>query len=108
MELVVAAGTGPSSWTDWLSFGFLGALVLLGATFTAVRIVRANQPREKQLARVAAKLDGRPTVYFRRIEIGLSIEDLAWLAGSRGYSVAIGSAKHYKFVYTPQYPGRVG
>ncbi|WP_372671680.1 hypothetical protein [Amycolatopsis kentuckyensis] len=108
MELVVAAGTAPSSWTDWLSFGFLSGLVLLGMTLTAVRIVRSRQPREKQLARVAAELDGRPAVYFRTMEIGLSIEDLAWVAGSRGYSLIVNRpGRHYKFVYTPHYPGRV-
>ncbi|MFJ9781766.1 hypothetical protein ACIRSS_19435 [Amycolatopsis sp. NPDC101161] len=86
----------------------MGGLVATGLTMTIVRIVRSTKPREKQMARLAAELDGRNQVYLRMIENGLAEQDLAWVAGTRGYSVIVHrSFKCYEFVYTPHQPGRI-
>jgi hypothetical protein len=58
---------------------------------------------------LAANLDGRRQVYFRKMEIGLTQEDLLRVAHSRGYSLIdhrVG--KYYEFVFTPHQPGRLG
>lgn len=86
----------------------MGGVALAGLTLTIVRAARSTKPREKQMADLAAQLDGRNQVYVRMIENGLAEQDLACVAGSRGYSVIVHrSLKYYEFVYTPNQPGRI-
>ncbi|WP_309235655.1 hypothetical protein [Amycolatopsis sp. SID8362] len=86
----------------------MGLVAVGGLTLTIVRTARSMRPREKQMALLAAELDGRAQVYLRMIENGLTEQDLAWVAGSRGYSVIVHRAfKYYEFVYTPHQPGRI-
>ena len=90
-----------------IAYVFWGGLVAAGLTLTIVRIVRSAKPREKQMARLATRLDGRSQVCIRMIENGLSREDLLLVARSRGYSLIVHEfGKYYEFVYTPYQPGR--
>jgi hypothetical protein len=86
----------------------MGVVVVGGLTATIVRTRRSMKPREHQMAVLAAELDGRRQVYFRKMEVGLAQEDLLRVAYSRGYSLIdhrVG--KYYEFVYTPHQPGRL-
>ncbi len=86
----------------------MGVVVIAGLTLTIVRALRSTKPREEQMARLAAQLDGRNQVYIRKMEIGLSREDLLRVLHSRGYSLIdhrVG--KYYEFVFTPHQPGRI-
>jgi hypothetical protein len=104
----LAAGFDASSTTDWLIFALFGVVILGGLTLTVVRTVRSMKPREKQMAKLAAELDGRNQVYIRMIENGLTVDDLALVARSRGYSLIVHRhLRCYEFVYTPHQPGRV-
>jgi hypothetical protein len=101
-------GFDPSSPSDWLIFALFGVVIIGGLTLTFVRTRRSMKPREHQMAVLAGELDGRPQVYFRKMEIGLAQEDLLRVAHSRGYSLIdhrVG--KYYEFVYTPHQPGRL-
>ncbi|MCR6481258.1 hypothetical protein M8542_00345 [Amycolatopsis sp. OK19-0408] len=96
------------SGLDVLGIALIGAVALGGLTLTIVRAARSTKPREKQMAALAAQLDGRNQVNVRMIENGLSVEDLVWVARSRGYSLIVHrSFKYYEFVYTPHQPGRL-
>jgi hypothetical protein len=100
-------GFDPSSPSDWLIFAMFGVVIIGGLTLTIVRTRRSMKPREHQMAVLAGELDGRSQVYFLKMEIGLTQEDLLRVAYSRGYSLIdhrIG--KYYEFVYTPHQPGR--
>ncbi|WIY04863.1 hypothetical protein QRX60_13805 [Amycolatopsis mongoliensis] len=86
----------------------MGVVIIGGLTLTIVRARRSMKPRDQQMAVLAAELDGRRQVYFRKMEIGLAQEDLLRVARSRGYSLIdhrVG--KYYEFVYTPHQPGRL-
>ncbi len=96
------------SGIDVVGVVLMGGVAVAGLTLTIVRTVRSTKPREKQMALLAAQLDGRNQVYLRMIENGLAEQDLAWVAGTRGYSVIVHrSFKYYEFVYTPHQPGRI-
>jgi hypothetical protein len=97
-----------SSALDVVGIALMGAVAVAGLTLTIVRALRSTKPREKQMASLAAQLDGRSQVNIRKMEIGLSQEDLVRVAYSRGYSLIDHRAwKYYEFVYTPHNPGRV-
>jgi hypothetical protein len=90
----------------------LGVFVLGGlfAAYLAVsisRIRRRGEPREQQMARLAAQLDGRDRVSIRSVELGLSKTDLDWVARGRGYALAQKNqfSDFYVFVRLPhQFP----
>jgi hypothetical protein len=104
----VAAGSSPSSTLDFIELALMGGVAVGGMTLTIVRAARSTKPREKQMTRLAAQLDGRNQVCVRKMEIGLSQEDLLRVAYSRGYSLIDHRVwKYYEFVYTPHHPGRV-
>ncbi|MGW4061005.1 hypothetical protein ACWEGE_22170 [Amycolatopsis sp. NPDC004747] len=85
----------------------IGFVALAGLTLTIVRVLRSVKPREKQMARLATELDGRNKVYIRKIELGLSQEDLLRVAYHRGYSLIDHRfGQYYEFVFTPHQPGR--
>ncbi|WP_290055329.1 hypothetical protein [Amycolatopsis solani] len=107
MISTVAADSGDDP-ARVMFLALMGLVIVGGLTLTIVRAMRSRRPREKQMAFLAAELDGRAQVYLRMIEIGLAEQDLAWVAGSRGYSVIVHrSFKYYEFVYTPHQPGRI-
>jgi hypothetical protein len=103
----MAGSTGsPAARTIFLVL--MGVVVVGGLTLTVVRTRRSMKPREHQMAVLAAELDGRRQVYFRKMEIGLAQEDLLRVAYSRGYSLIDHRfGKCYEFVYTPHQPGRL-
>ena len=107
ISTVAAGSTGsPAMRTAFLVL--MGVVVIAGLTLTIVRALRSTKSREEQMARLAAQLDGRNQVYVRKMEIGLSREDLLWVLHSRGYSLIdhrVG--KYYEFVFTPHQPGRI-
>ncbi|WP_206789362.1 hypothetical protein [Amycolatopsis sp. MtRt-6] len=85
----------------------MGVVIVAGLTVTIVRALRSTKSSEEQMARLAAQLDGRSQVCIRKMEIGLSREDLLRVAYSRGYSLIDHQVmKYYEFVYTPHQPGR--
>jgi hypothetical protein len=89
----------------------LGGLLAASSTVRIIRIARGRQPREQQLSRLAAQLDGRDRVSIRTVEFGLTEADLRWVAHSRGYSlIKHPFARFYEFVRAPQQmpPGRPG
>ncbi|MEV6830905.1 hypothetical protein [Amycolatopsis sp. NPDC051102] len=108
MISTVAAGTTESPAMRVIFLVLMGVVIAGGLTLTIVRVLRSTKSCEKQMARLAAQLDGRNQVCIRKMEIGLSQEDLLRVAGSRGYSLIdhrVG--KYYEFVYTPHQPGRL-
>jgi hypothetical protein len=103
----VASGSSSSSFVDVMGLVLMGVVVVGGLTLTIIRTMRSMKPREQQMARLAAELDGRSQVCVRKMELGLGREDLLRVAYSRGYSLIEHRAfKYYEFVYTPQQPGR--
>jgi hypothetical protein len=103
----MAAGPSASPVVGVIGFVLIGGAIVAGATLNIVRALRARKPREKQMMRLAAQLDGRNQVFIRTIEIGLSREDLLRVAYSRGYSLIDHRfGRYYEFVYTPHQPGR--
>jgi hypothetical protein len=85
----------------------MGVVVVAGLTLTIVRALRSTKSREEQMTRLAAQLDGRNQVYVRKMEVGLSSEDLRRVAYRRCYSLIdhrVG--KYYEFVHAPHQPGR--
>lgn len=86
MISTAASSTLPSA-AQAIFFAVMGVVIISGLTLTIVRALRSTKPREKQMARLAAELDGRRQVYIRKMEIGLSQEDLLRVAASRGYSL---------------------
>ncbi|WP_410608424.1 hypothetical protein [Amycolatopsis sp. lyj-109] len=108
MISTVAAGSTESPAMRTAFLVLMGVVVIAGLTLTIVRALRSTKPREEQMARLAAQLDGRNQVYIRKMEIGLSREDLLRVLHSRGYSLIdhrVG--KYYEFVFTPHQPGRI-
>ncbi len=104
----MAAGSAESPGLRVAFFVLVEIVVAAGLTLTIVRVRRSAKSPEKQMARLAAQLDGRNQVYIRKVEIGLSQQDLLRVAYSRGYSLIdhrVG--KYYEFVYTPYQPGRL-
>jgi hypothetical protein len=98
----LAAGAADSTLASVLGFILIGGLVASGLTLTIIRVVRSTKSREKQMARLAAQLDGRSRVYLRMIENGLEKPDLLWVARSRGYGmIEHRFQKYYEFVYVP-------
>lgn len=86
----------------------LGAFLLLGlfAAYLAVliiRLTRRREPREQQMARLSAQLDGRDRVSIRSVELSLSKVDLDWVAQRRGYALAQKNqfSDFYMFVRLP-------
>ncbi|WP_410637326.1 hypothetical protein [Amycolatopsis sp. lyj-346] len=107
MISTVAAGSDGSPAIRVAFLVVMFVVVTAGLTLTIVRALRSTKPREEQMAGLATQLDGRNQVYIRKMEIGLSREDLLRVAYSRGYSLIdhrVG--KYYEFVYTPHQPGR--
>lgn len=103
-----AAGSPESPVARTIFLVLMGVVVVGGLTLTFVRTRRSMKPREHQMAVLAAELDGRRQVYFRKMEIGLAQEDLLRVAYSRGYSLIDHRfGKCYEFVYTPHQPGRL-
>jgi hypothetical protein len=103
----MAADPSASPVVGVIGFVLIGGAIVAGATLNIVRALRARKPREKQMMRLAAQLDGRNQVFIRTIEIGLSREDLLRVAYSRGYSLIDHRfGRYYEFVYTPHQPGR--
>jgi hypothetical protein len=103
----VAAGSTESPAMRAAFLVLMGVVVVAGLTLTIVRALRSTKAREEQMAGLATRLDGRNQVYVRKLEIGLSQEDLLRVAYTRGYSLIdhrVG--KYYEFVYTPHQPGR--
>jgi hypothetical protein len=99
----LAAGAADSPLAFALGFVVIGSLVAGGLTMTIIRIVRSVKPREKQMARLAAQLDGRNQVCIRMMEIGLDKADIQWVAHSRGYGmIEHRFGKYYEFVRLPQ------
>jgi hypothetical protein len=92
----------------------LGLFLLCGlfAAYLAVsitRLTRRREPREQQMARLSAQLDGRDRVSIRSVELSLSNADLDWVARGRGYALAQKNqfSDFYVFVRLPhQLPPR--
>ena len=81
----------------------LGGLLALRWTVGIRRIARGREPREQQLSRLAAQLDGRERVSIRTVEFGVAETDLRWVAHSRGYAlIKHPFARFYEFVRAPQ------
>ncbi|GHG38726.1 MULTISPECIES: hypothetical protein [Amycolatopsis] len=81
----------------------LGGLLAASATMSIIRIARGRQPREQQLYRLAAELDGRDRVRIRMVELGLAEADLRWVAHSRGYGMTEHTfGRYYEFFRAPQ------
>ncbi|MEU0530124.1 hypothetical protein [Amycolatopsis tolypomycina] len=84
-----------------------GGLLVASVTLLIIRMNRASQPREQQMARLAARLDGRGKVTIRMIEFSIGKPDLLFVAQSRGYALIEHQlGKYYEFVRTPHQPGR--
>ncbi|MDT7801328.1 MAG: hypothetical protein QOI78_4761 [Actinomycetota bacterium] len=95
--LAADAPASPAAYV--LGFIVIGGLVAGGLAMTIIRIVRSRKPRDKQMALLAAQLDGRDQVCVRVIEIGLTREDLLRVAHSRGYAlIEHRVTKYYEFV----------
>ncbi|MBE1500123.1 hypothetical protein H4696_007223 [Amycolatopsis lexingtonensis] len=106
MISTVAAGSGDDP-ARVMFLVLMGLVIVGGLTLTVVRTMRSRKPRETQIARLVAELDGRSRVYLRMMEVGLDHRDLLQVAQSRGYSLIVHQVgKYYEFVYTPQQPGR--
>lgn len=96
------SGSSLDTPLGWVSFGLIWLAVATGLTFTIIRIRRSGKPRDEQMRRLAAMLDGRGVVAIRMMEIGLDARDLALVAHSRGYLVVPHPVmKYYEFVYAP-------
>ena len=94
-------------WAALLTVLLCGSGFALVVALTIVRLTRRREPREQQLARLAARLDGRNKVTIRTVEFGVPKADLLWVARSRGYSMIEHQfGRYYEFVYTPHQPGR--
>ncbi len=86
----------------WVFLGLMGLVSVGGFTITIIRLRRSLKPRDEQMHRLAAMLDGRSVVAVRMAEIGLAPNDLALVAHSRGYLVVPHTVmKYYEFVYAP-------
>ncbi|WIX86445.1 hypothetical protein [Amycolatopsis sp. DG1A-15b] len=89
----------------------LGGLLAVSTTVRIIRIARGREPRERQLTRLAAQLDGRDRVCIRTVELGLAEAELRWFAHSRGYGlIEHPFSRYYEFVRIPHqvppgYPG---
>ncbi|SFW57687.1 hypothetical protein [Amycolatopsis australiensis] len=80
------------------AFAFVISLVL-------IRLKRHGEPREMQLRRLAARLDGRPRVTIRTVEFSVAQADLFRVAQSRGYSMTENRfGRYYTFFRTPHQP----
>jgi hypothetical protein len=92
-------------------FLFLGLFAAVLA-MTSIRLRRRGEPREQQMARLAAQLDGRDRVAIRSVELSLSKADLDWVSRGRGYVLAEKNlfSDFYEFVRLPQQwpPGHPG
>jgi len=90
-------------WVALLAILFCGGGFALVVTLIIVRLTRRGQPREQQLNRLAARLDGRNGVIIRTVEFSVSQADLFQVAQSRGYfMVEHQFGKYYEFVRLPQ------
>lgn len=85
MTTEMSNAVGP--WIFLLVVLVSGSAFALVATVTIVRLMRRGEPREQQLNRLAARLDGRSRVTIRRMEFAVAEADLRWVAQSRGYSM---------------------
>ena len=102
------ASNSAGPWIALLTILVCGAAFAGVLTIVIIRLSRRGQPREQQLNRLAAQLDGRSRVSIRTVEFGVAKADLLWVARSRGYSmVEHRFGRYYEFVYTPHLPGRV-
>jgi len=105
MTTEVSNAVGP--WIFLLVVLVLGGAFALVVTVTIVRLMRRGEPREQQLHRLAARLDGRSRVTIRIVEFGVAEADLRWVAQSRGYAMIDHQfGRYYEFVRTPHQPGR--
>jgi membrane protein implicated in regulation of membrane protease activity len=103
---VTAAAAGVSNsvgpWVVLLTILVFGSGFALVVTLMIVRLMRRGQPREQQLNRLAARLDGRSRVTIRTVEFSVTQADLIWVARSRGYSMVEHQfGRYYEFVYAP-------
>jgi hypothetical protein len=103
--LVTAAALSdtPTSAAEYVfAFAVVGGLLASGITVSVVRFVRSRRPRQEQMARLAAQLNGRWQVCVRMEETGLDRADLLRVAYSRGYGmIEHRFGKYYEFVYAP-------
>jgi len=98
--VIVAAGA--ETLRTVAAYVVVGGLFGVGMTFTIIRFARSRKPREEQMARLAARLNGDRQVCVRMEEIGLEYADLVRVAYSRGYGLIVHRvAKYYEFVYAP-------
>lgn len=96
------SGSSLDTPLDWVFFGLMGLVGFGGISLAAIRMRRGRRPRDEQMRRLAARLDGRGVVAIRMVEIGLDATDLALVAHSRGYLVVPHTVmKYYEFVYAP-------
>jgi hypothetical protein len=94
-------------WLFLLMVLVLGSGGALAITMIIIRLARRGEPREKQLSRLAGRLDGRHRVTIRTVEFGVPQADLHWVAQSRGYSMIEHQfGRYYEFVRMPYQPGR--
>lgn len=99
MTTEMSNAVGP--WIFLLTVWVFGSAFALVVTVTIVRLMRRGEPREQQLNRLAARLDGRSRVTIRRVEFGVAEADLRWMAQSRGYSMIDRRfGRYYEFVFT--------
>ncbi|HEY3559784.1 MAG TPA: hypothetical protein VGL05_20080 [Kribbella sp.] len=99
----LAADMSDSPLAGVMAYVVIGGLLVAGLTMVIIRVVRSRKPREQQLARLAAQLDGRSRVYVRMIECGLDHRDLHSVAASRGYRMFVNEAgKYYEFIHAHQ------
>ncbi|MGW4061002.1 hypothetical protein ACWEGE_22155 [Amycolatopsis sp. NPDC004747] len=106
--LVLAARSDATDLWLWLILMVvLGGLLIAHVTVLVIRMSRASQPREQQMARLAAQLDGRGKVAVRTVEFRLGKPDLLWVARSRGYAlIEHRFGRYYEFVHAPHQAGR--
>lgn len=96
------SGSSLDTPLDWVAFGLMGLVATGGMALAIIRMRRGRRPRDEQMRRLAAMLDGRGSVAVRMAEIGLDANDLALVAHSRGYLVVPHTVmKYYEFVYAP-------
>jgi hypothetical protein len=98
--VIVAAGA--ETLRNVAAYVVFGGLFAAGLTVAVIRFLRTRKPREEQMARLAARLNGDRQVCVRMEEIGLDHADLLRVAYSRGYGLIVHRfGKYYEFVYAP-------
>jgi hypothetical protein len=104
-DLAVHTGNALSPLLVVLMLLVLGGLLVARWKVSTTRIARGREPREQQLSRLAARLDGRERVSIRTVEFGVTEADIRWVAHSRGYDLMKHSfGSYYEFVRVPGRP----